>query len=118
MAPRRGNRMAELRSLLKRYPDTDVLELLVADLAGVLRGKRVRRDEFEHVFRVGFCLPGGAVLLDTLGEVVSGIRYTAEDGDPDIFTEIVPGSLAPGPSARRPTAQALFRLHTRDGAPS
>lgn len=116
-SPKRNTRLAELEAFLRRYPDTDVLELLVADLAGVLRGKRVRRDEFEHVFRDGFCLPGGAVLLDTLGEVVSGIRYTAEDGDPDIFTEIVPGSLAPVPWARRPTAQALFRFHTRDGAP-
>ena len=106
---------AELRAFLKRYPGTEVMELLVADLAGVLRGKRIRAGEFEDVFGNGFCLPGGTVLLDTLGEVVSGIPYTAEDGDPDIFTRIVPGSLAPVPWARRPTAQALFRFHTRDG---
>lgn len=112
-----GNHLAELRAFMKRRRDTDVMELLVADLAGVLRGKRIRRDEFEHVFRDGFCLPGGAVLLDTLGEVVPGIPYTAEDGDPDIFTAIVPGSLAPVPWARRPSAQALFRFHTRDGKP-
>ncbi|HEX7061876.1 MAG TPA: glutamine synthetase family protein [Woeseiaceae bacterium] len=93
------------------------MELLIADLAGVLRGKRIRRDEFAPVFRDGFCLPGGAVLLDTLGEVVPDIRYTAEDGDPDIFATIVPGSLAPVPWAKRPTAQAMFRLHTRDGEP-
>lgn len=114
--PRR-NPLTDLRAFLKRHPETDVMELLVADLAGVLRGKRIRRDEFAHVFRDGFCLPGGTVLLDTLGEVVPGIPYTAEDGDPDIFTTIVPGSLAPLPWAKRPTAQALFRFHTRDGDP-
>ena len=106
---------AELRAFLKRYPGTDVMELLVADLAGVLRGKRIRANEFEDVFRDGFCLPGGTVLLDTLGEVVSGFPYTAEDGDPDIFANVVPGSLAPVPWAKRPTAQALFRFRTRDG---
>lgn len=115
MAKVRGNRTAELRAFLKRYPGTDVMELLVADLAGVLRGKRVRGAEFADIFRDGFCLPGGAVLLDTLGEVVAGFPYTAEDGDPDIFTAIVPGSLAPVPWATRPTAQAMFRFHTRDG---
>lgn len=107
--------MADLRAYMQHRPDTDVMELLVADLAGVLRGKRIRRDEFEQVFRDGFCLPGGAVLLDTLGEVVPGISYTAEDGDPDIFTAIVPRSLAPVPWAKRPTAQALFRFYTREG---
>lgn len=113
----RGNLLTELRAFMKRHPDTDVMELLVADLPGVLRGKRIRRDEFEPIFRDGFCLPGGAVLLDTIGEVVPGIRYTAEDGDPDILTRIVPGSLAAVPWAKRPTAQALFRFHTRDGEP-
>ncbi|HZD52519.1 MAG TPA: hypothetical protein VE175_05690, partial [Woeseiaceae bacterium] len=116
MSNARGNRnVAELRRFMKQWPEADVMELLIADLAGVLRGKRVRGDEFEHVFRDGFCLPGGAVLLDTLGEVVPGIPYTAEDGDPDIFAAIVPGSLAPVPWASRPTAQALFRFHTGDG---
>ncbi|HET6629523.1 MAG TPA: glutamine synthetase family protein [Woeseiaceae bacterium] len=106
---------AELKAFLKCHPGTDFMELLVADLAGVLRGKRIRAGEFAEVFRNGFCLPGGAVLLDTLGEVVSGFPYTAEDGDPDILTKIVSGSLAPVPWAKRPSAQALFRFHTRDG---
>jgi glutamine synthetase len=114
---RDGRKTAELRAFLEKHPDADVMELLIADLAGVLRGKRIRGNEFEHAFRDGFCLPGGAVLLDTLGEVVSGISFTAEDGDPDVCASIVAGSLAPVPWAKRATAQALFRLHTRDGQP-
>jgi glutamine synthetase len=93
------------------------MELMIADLAGVLRGKRVRGDEFRKVVDDGFCIPGGMVLLNSLGDVVSGMAYTADDGDPDIDARIVPGSLAPVPWASRPTAQALFRLHTRDGEP-
>lgn len=106
-----------LAEFLRRYPGTDVMELLVADLAGVLRGKRIRGKEFKKAFSEGFCLPGGTVLLSTLGDVVSGISYTADDGDPDIDARVVPGSLAPVPWASRPAAQALFRFFTRDGKP-
>jgi len=107
----------ELRALLKEFPDTDVLELLIADLAGVLRGKRVRGKEFEKIFSNGFYLPGGAVLLDTLGNVVPDIPFSADDGDPDICAGVVPESVAPVPWATRPSAQALFRFYTRDGKP-
>lgn len=108
---------AELRSFLKAHPETEVMELLIADLAGVLRGKQVRRKEFEPVFADGFCLPGGAVLLDTLGDVVPGMPFSAEDGDPDIDAKVVPGSLVPVPWMKKPGAQALFRFFTTDGAP-
>ena len=108
---------AELKRLLRKYPGTDVMELLIADLTGVLRGKRIRGSEFEKTLRDGFCLPGGTVLLDTLGDVVSQIPWSDLDGDPDIDASVVPGSLAPVPWAKRPSAQALFRFHTRDGEP-
>jgi glutamine synthetase len=108
---------AELRSFLKKYPKTHELEVLIADVPGVLRGKRVRRHEFARIFSDGFCLPGGTVLLDTLGDVVRGIPWSDHDGDPDINAHIVPGSLAPIPWAQKPSAQAMFRFSTRDGEP-
>lgn len=118
MARRKKTRPgSELAKFLKANPGVDVMELLVADLAGVLRGKRIRGNEFRKVCEDGFCLPGGTVLLSTLGDVVSGIAYTADDGDPDIDARVVPGSLALVPWASRPSAQALFRFFTRDGEP-
>lgn len=109
--------LAELRKFLKAYPETGVMELLIADLAGVLRGKQIRRNEFEKMFSDGFCLPGGTVLLDTLGDVVPRMPYSAADGDPDIDARIVAGSLSAVPWAKRPTAQALFRFYETDGQP-
>lgn len=108
---------AELNKFLKRYPKTDVMELLIADLPGVLRGKRIRKSEFAKIFKDGFCLPGGTVLIDTLGDVIDDIPWSAGDGDPDIDATVVPGSLAPVPWAQKPSAQALFRFSTRDGKP-
>lgn len=110
-------RNPELRAFLKKFPDTDVMELLIADLSGVHRSKRIRSSEFDKTFGSGFCLPGGAVLLDVLGNTVPGISFTADDGDPDVDARVVPNSLAPIPWARRPSAQALFRLYHRSGEP-
>lgn len=106
----------ELRKFCKKNPQVQVMDLLLADMTGVIRGKRIRREEFKTIFDEGFCLPGGIVMLDTLGESIPGIAWTADDGDPDTYASVVPGSLAPVPWAAEPSAQALFHLHSRDGA--
>jgi len=115
-----GNRksttaIAELRAFLKKNPKTEAMELLIADLPGVLRGKRIRKSEFEKTVTDGFCLPGGAVLLDSLGGVISDMPWSDYDGDPDINAVVVPGSLSAVPWAQKPSAQALFRFYSRDG---
>ena len=119
MAKRKAEtKPTELRSYLRRHPGTDAMELLITDATGVFRGKRIRGNEFSKVFSDGFCLPGSAVLLNTLGDEVPGMAYGGgEDGDPDVQATVVSGSLAPVPWAAKPTAQALFRLYFRDGEP-
>jgi glutamine synthetase len=107
----------ELRQFLRKFPDTGVMELLIATLPGALLGKQIRRKEFEKIFSDGFCLPGGTVLIDSIGNVVDGLPWAAADGDPDVDARIVPGSLAPVSWAKRSSAQALFSLYTRDGEP-
>ena len=83
MAKNKSNKAVnELRAFLKKFPDTEIMELLVADIQGVLRGKRIRRNEFESIFQNGFSLPGGTVMLDTLGDAVDGVPFSAGDGDP------------------------------------
>ena len=111
---RTRNTGSELRAFLKRRPDTEVIELLIADLPGVLRCKRIRPHDFEKVFNAGFCMPAGTVTLETGGEITPDAPFTDADGDPDIDASIVPGSLASIPWANKPSAQALFRFH-RDG---
>lgn len=107
----------KLRSYLQRYPGTNSMELLIADLPGVLRCKRIRGNEFGKVFTDGFCIPGGTVLLNTLGATVPGIAWSSDDGDPDASARVVAGSLAPVPWAPRPSAQALYRLYLPSGEP-
>ncbi len=108
---------SELRRLLRKYPNTEWMELLVPDINGILRGKRIRRNAFEKICEDGFCFCAGTTLLTILGDVVEGMPYSAADGDPDTPCHLVPGSLAPVPWANRPTAQALFRMVDEGGTP-
>mgnify|MGYP001816193807 FL=1 len=107
--------LAEIRRLEKTHGRFESVDLLIPDLSGILRGKRVRRAEFEKCAADGFAFCVGATLLNSLGEVTTGVPYGADDGDPDLPAHLVPGSLAPVPWSRRPMAQAFFRTWDEDG---
>ena len=108
---------AELRKRQKKHGQFEAMELLVPDLNGILKGKRIRRDDFDKVIGDGFFFCGGATLLTALGETVPGIPFGEGDGDPDVIAELVPGSIAPIPWSERPMGQALFRLYEKPGVP-
>ena len=116
MTKKRNPLRAELRQLLKKYPDTAFMDVLAPDALGILRGKRIRATDFEKACDETFWYCGAAEMLDSLGEVAEGLPGW-DDGDPDVPARILPGSLAPVPWSRRPMAQALFRLYENDGTP-
>ena len=107
---------AELRQFLERYPDTRQLELLQPDMLGILRGKRVGRDEFAKVFGKGVNFCGATVLLDSKGQTFERI---ADGSREEIQTHLHrrAGSLAPVPWAQVPTAQVLLAMATAQGEP-
>ncbi len=107
----------ELRRLRRKHSDLEMMELLVADMHGVLKGKRIRPSDFAKTMTDGFPFCAGTVLLSTLGEVISGMPFGPEDGDPDYPCAVVPGSLAPMPWTTRPSAQGLFRIFDHGGEP-
>ena len=49
---------SEARRFLDEHPDILTVELLIPDLNGVLRGKRIERDALMKVYEDGICLPG------------------------------------------------------------
>ncbi len=108
--------LAELRAAERKHGKFDSLELLIPDLSGVLRGKRIRPGDFEKSAKGGFVFCAGATMLNTLGEVTSGVPYGADDGDPDLPAAIIPGSIVPVPWASKPMGQAFFRIVAEDGS--
>ncbi len=109
--------LAELRGSQKKYGRFEAMELLIPDLNAILKGKRIRAEDIEKTCRDGFWFCGGTTLLTALGETVAGIPFGQDDGDPDVFAELVPGSIAPVPWSERAMGQALFRLYQEDGVP-
>jgi len=117
MANNKNNPLrAELRKLLRKQSDTATMELLVPDIVGILRGKRIRRPSFEKTCDEAFWFCGGTLLMSSLGSVLPGMIGDG-DGDPDVPCRLVPGSIAPVPWAAKPTAQALFRMYEKSGEP-
>ncbi len=109
--------LKELRSFLRKHTDTSTVELLIADVNGILRGKQIQRHEFEKCFADGFAMPGGTVLLDCQGDIVEGIGYSNEDGDPDLPARLVPGRLTEIPWSSSDRGQSMFRFLGFDGEP-
>ena len=80
MKPRVQN---ELEDFLLRYPDTTMLEVLMVDMNGILRCKRIPRDEFEPLFRGELRTCASTPLCNTLGTIIDDIGRGTADGDPD-----------------------------------
>lgn len=90
------------------------MELLVPDILGIFRGKRIRRSSFEKTCDEEFWFCAGTLLMSALGDVLPGMVGDG-DGDPDVPCRLVPGSIAPVPWASKPTLQALFRMYEKNG---
>jgi len=107
----------QLDNYLAARPETRFMEPLIADMNGILRGKRVGVDELGKAFKNGVNMCAATTLLDTLGNTFDGIPQGLRDGDPDAKALAVPGSLAPVPWATLPTAQVLLEMINLDGSP-
>ena len=107
--------VAELRAVQRKHGKFESLDLLEPDMHANLKGKRIRSDQFEKACEGDFVYCAGIVLLTALGETVSGIPYGEDDGDPDLPTALVPGSVAPVPWAKKPMGQAFFRQLNETG---
>ncbi len=73
--------------------------------------------EFAKPFKEGVNFCGATVLLDSKGQTFERIDNGGRDGDPDVISTAVPGSLAPVPWAQVPTAQVLLAMASATAEP-
>lgn len=106
-----------IKSFLREHPDLQTVEILLPDMNGVPRGKRVARESLDDVIARGLSFPGSVFALDVTGATVDGTGLLWSVGDADHLCRLVEGSLAPVPWARRPTAQALMSMFDANGSP-
>ena len=108
---------SELDDFLRKFPETRFMDVFVPDLNGILRGKRIQAEEFSKVFGNGSNYVASTPLMNVMGDISESISYGNDDGDPDLKSIAVPGSLAPVPWATLPTAQCLLEIIEFDGSP-
>jgi glutamine synthetase len=84
---------------------------------GTLRGKRTDIDDAARIYQnnVNWC--AATLVLDHKGGTFDSVPMGGADGDPDLRAHVVPGTLAPVPWARTPTAQAMVETTLFDGTP-
>lgn len=106
-----------LDAFLAARPGVRFIDLLLHDLNGVDRGKRVDVAGARHVFAHGLLLPGSMFALDVPGATVQSTGLGFDEGDADRPCLPVAGTLVEVPWLDHGVAQAQITMHERDGRP-
>ncbi|MEC8900036.1 MAG: glutamine synthetase family protein [Candidatus Neomarinimicrobiota bacterium] len=102
---------------LKNNPNVTGIDLLIADLNGVLRGKRVQPSALQKVFKDGICLPASVFALDITGVTVEETGLGVSQGDSDRICHPIPGTLANIPWHQKEMGQLLMTMYEADHQP-
>src|SRR5688500_19779693 len=70
-------------AFLAARPAVRVVDLLLPDLCGVLRGKRIDRADLPGIYQRGMFLPGSMFALDVLGGTIQTTGLGFDEGDAD-----------------------------------
>ena len=102
---------------LKRNSNLQGIDLLVSDLNGVLRGKRIQSSALEKVFQAGICLPASVFAGDITGNTVEETGLGVVQGDSDRICKPISGTLSKSPWYNKSMAQVLLTMYEQDGTP-
>ncbi len=109
--------LQEATDFLEAHPDLETVDLLIADINGVLRGKRINATSLTKAYKDGICLPPSALAADITGDTAESTGLGFEIGDMDLVCRPVPGTLRPVPWHPHPSAQLMLTMFNEDGSP-
>jgi glutamine synthetase len=110
-----GEARAEFEALKAANPDLQYVDAVLADVIGVLRGKRLPIGEAEKLFDSGMQIPHSLYLMDAHGEMTNPFGRGIGDGDPDGTAWPIPGTVSRVWGEKR--AQILMSLRDGQGVP-
>ncbi|MGX5730031.1 glutamine synthetase family protein [Pseudoxanthomonas beigongshangi] len=106
---------ADDAATLRDIGGCELIDLILPDMNGLLRGKRITGDALAKVYAEGVCLPMSLIATDITGNTVEETGLGYDIGDEDRVCRPVPGSLRPVPWAPRPMAQLLLAMEDAAG---
>jgi glutamine synthetase len=110
--------LAAWRAFLTRFPTIATVDLILPDLVGITRGKRLTAEGFASGLGGGaLSFPGSLYGMDSTGANVDASGLIWEQGDPDRPCRVDPSTFAPVPW-RAGGAQVLAGLGDPEGGPS
>jgi glutamine synthetase len=104
------------RAFRQRRPELATVDLILPDLAGIARGKRLSAEAFEAALGTGLTFPSSVYGIDASGKNVDASGLIWEEGDADRPCLIDWTTLAPVPW-RDGGAQVLAGLGDHAGGP-
>jgi glutamine synthetase len=107
----------EAAGFLAEHPEIEAIDLLLCDINGIFRGKRIEREALARLYVDGVCLPRSAFVGDITGNVVEETGLGVQSGDVDHVCRPVAGTLKPTGWHQRPTAQVLLQMTDEHGGP-
>ena len=108
---------AVAEQFLADHPEVATVDVLLPDLSGVVRGKRIGRGQLVSVFREGVAFPASVFGTDVTGDSVDASGLVWEMGDADYPCWPVAGTLAAVPWTARPSAQVMLSMTEPAGTP-
>ncbi len=99
--PPRAVQLNEANAFLKEHPEVLYVDLLIADMNGVVRGKRIERTSLHKVYEKGINLPASLFALDINGSTVesTGLGLDIGDATGSAIQSPIPCATNPGRSA-------------------
>jgi glutamine synthetase len=102
--------------LRRSHPRLRFVDVLLADLCGIPRGKRVSIEELAQVYAGGLLLPGSLFALDVLGGTIQETGLGFDEGDADRPCLPIPETLVPVPWHSEDAAQLQVSMRDHDGS--
>jgi len=100
-------RLDEAEAFLNANPGVTWIDIVLFDINGMARGKRVRRGDLHGIAKNGLFMPASVYVLDPRGNSIAETGRLWETGDHDIPFRILSGTLKPVPVGARTHAQAI-----------
>ncbi len=105
------------QTFLAARPAVKVVDLLLPDLCGILRGKRVDVSDLSSIYDKGMYLPGSMFALDVMGGTIQATGLGFDEGDADRPCLPVPGTLFTSPWMGPGVAQLQVQMLDHDRQP-